>query len=244
MQKMPPEAATLEIHRTRYSEASTVFLCGSVVRKEDTQHSDLDLVVLYEHVEMARRESYVYEMWPVEAFIHDPQTLEYFFLEVDRSTGIPSLADMVASGIALPAETDISRSMRELSKSVLAMGPPQWNAEDLAASRYTITDLIDDVRSPRSREELIGAVTRLYPIVADHFFRSQGLWSAKGKSIPRRLQKVDPVFAEEFVSAFQHVLEHGMPEPVIRLCERLLEPTGGWLFSGYALHAPAKWRMS
>jgi predicted nucleotidyltransferase len=105
MTKMPPEAATLEIAKARYPEARAVFLCGSVVRKEDTPFSDLDLVVVYEHVEQARRESYVHQTWPVEAFIHDPQTLEFFFREVDRPTGIPSLADMVAGGMALPEET-------------------------------------------------------------------------------------------------------------------------------------------
>jgi hypothetical protein len=238
MTKMSPESVTMEIGKARYSEARAIFLCGSVVRREDTPFSDLDLVVVYERIEQARRESYVHKSWPVEAFIHDPQTLEYFFREVDRPTGIPSLADMVAGGIALPVETAFSRSLKDLAQHVLAEGPPQWSSEDLDASRYTITDLIDDIRSPRSRDELIGATAQLYPIVANHFFRSQGLWSAKGKSIPRRLRKVDPVFADQFIAAFQQVFEHATCEPVIQLCERLLQPAGGWLFSGYTLDAP------
>jgi hypothetical protein len=28
--------------------------------------------------------------YPIEAFIHDPATLEYFFLEVDRPSGVPA----------------------------------------------------------------------------------------------------------------------------------------------------------
>lgn len=103
-------------------------------------------------------------------------------------------------------------------------------------------DLIDDIRSPRNREELIGAVTRLYPMAANHFFRSRGLWSAKGKQIPRRLREVDPAVADEFVAAFRQVLENATPDPVVQLCERLLAPVGGWLFSGYTLDAPPQWR--
>jgi hypothetical protein len=35
--------------------------------------------------------------------------------------------------------------------------------------------------SPRSGSEFIGTVTRLYPMVATHFFRSQRLWSANSR---------------------------------------------------------------
>ena len=101
-----------------------------------------------------------------------------------------------------------------------------------------ITDLVNDIRSPRSGGEFIGTATRLYPMVATHFFRSQRLWSAKGKSTPRRLREVDADFANEFASAFQAAFENGAVEPVIRLCERVLEASGGWLFSGYRLDAP------
>lgn len=49
------------------------------------------------------------------------------------------------------------------------------------------TSLVDDLRSPRSRTELIATGTALYTVLADHFLLGQGRWSASGKSIPRRL---------------------------------------------------------
>lgn len=242
--KQSAETAAAEIAAARYADASTVFLCGSVVRGEQTEFSDLDLVIVYGQIHQARRESYTHGPWPVEAFVHDPETLEYFFREVDGPTGIPSLADMVSGGIAIPSETDFSESMRKLARAVLDEGPQDWSDEDFANSRYTITDLVDDIRSPRSRHELIGTLTVLYPTVATHFLRSQRLWAAKGKSIPRRLKEVDGEFADAFVSAFQEALENGVVEPVIQLCEQLLEPCGGWLFAGHQLSAPESWRRT
>jgi predicted nucleotidyltransferase len=75
--------AARAIGRQRYPEASVLFAAGSIVRGEGTVHSDLDLVVVYPALAAAYRESFVLDRLPVEAFVHDPETLEYFFVEVD-----------------------------------------------------------------------------------------------------------------------------------------------------------------
>lgn len=233
-----------EIAAARYADADVIFLCGSVVRGEETASSDLDLVVVYRQVPHAVRESFTYDSWPVEAFVHDPETLNYFYREVDAPTGVPSLADMISNGMAIPSDTEFSQAVRAAAQAFLAEGPAQWSAEELANSRYFITDLVEDIRAPRSRGELTGALTRLYPMVATHFFRSRRLWSAKGKSIPRRLKEVDAVVANAFVSAFQSAFEDGAVERVIEFCDQLLAPSGGWLFAGHRLDAPSSWRSA
>ena len=77
------------IRSLRYADAGAVFAAGSIVRGEGTPFSDLDLVIVYPQLERAYRESFRFDGLPVEAFVHDPATLEYFFTEVDRPTGIP-----------------------------------------------------------------------------------------------------------------------------------------------------------
>src|SRR5690349_17930039 len=91
------------IYETRYPDAAAVLLAGSVVRGQATAHSDLDLVVLYERVAHAWRESFLSEGWPVEAFVHDLETLRYFFEKVDGTTAPPSLAYMVLEGVDVVA---------------------------------------------------------------------------------------------------------------------------------------------
>ena len=101
-----------------------MFLAGSLVREEGTPYSDLDLVVVFKRLPTAYRESFHFQGYPVEAFVHDPETLNYFFTEVDRPSGIPSLMQMVVEGVEVPDTTSPALRLKQLAESVLAMGPP------------------------------------------------------------------------------------------------------------------------
>lgn len=233
----------LRIRQSRFPEATTIFLAGSLVRGEGTSTSDLDMVVLYEHLSSAYRESFIFENWPVEAFVHDPQTLEYFFKEVDRPTGFPSLAAMVAEGIEVPEANAFTHLLKQRASEILEEGPPKWTAQETDKSRYFISDLTEDLKDPRSSEEMHATATRLYSALADHYFRTKNLWSAQGKTIPRRLHAVDAAFAEQFLQGFEQLFSRNCPKAVIELAENILEPDGGFLFEGFRLEAPKNWRV-
>lgn len=236
-------SAANKIREEFFPAASACLLAGSVVRDEATAFSDLDLVVVFQNVDKAQRRSFTFEGWPVEAFIHDAQTLEFFFREVDRPSGVPSLANMVNEGIEVPDETGFGSSLKGLATQVLKEGPIPWGQKERENSRYVISDMIDDIREPRSSEELRIVVSNLYSATADYFLRSQNLWSAKGKSIPRRLLSVDSEFYQHFKDAFEVAFTIEDTDPVIRLCENVLKPDGGFLFQGYVREAPSEWRM-
>ncbi|MEM8613181.1 MAG: nucleotidyltransferase domain-containing protein, partial [Cyanobacteria bacterium P01_H01_bin.105] len=105
-----PIAIATKIQQDRYPNADVIFLAGSVIRGEGTATSDLDLVVIFQQIPAACRESFQFEGWPIEAFIHDPETLRCFFLEADRPTGVPSLPAMVSEGIEIPQPSQLSSS--------------------------------------------------------------------------------------------------------------------------------------
>lgn len=244
MQK--PSAALSAAKKVRdqfFSTASACFLAGSVVRGEATAYSDLDLVVVFERVKNAQRQSIIFDSWPVEAFVHDPQTLEYFFREVDRPSGVPSLANMVSEGIEVPRKTECGNRLKDLASRMLEEGPIPWRQTERENSRYAISDMVEDIREPRNSGELRIVVSNLYVAIADHFFRSQNHWSAKGKSISRRLMSVDPEFHQRFTEAFETAYKQEDTAAVIRLCEHVLEPDGGFLFDGYTRDAPTAWRI-
>lgn len=242
MERSDPREVASEVLCTRYAGAAFLFLAGSVVRREHTATSDLDLVVVFERIGRARRESFTHGGWPVEAFLHDASTLRYFFGDVDRPSGVASLASMVAEGVELPASTALSRRLKAMASEHLAAGPPPWGRSEVDASRYAITDLMQDMRDPRSPQELRASAAVLHARVADHYLRSRQLWSARGKTIPRRLRQVSPAFAAAFEAAFDRAFEQADCAPLFALCEELLAPDGGWLFDGYALDAPETWR--
>ncbi|HXT69325.1 MAG TPA: nucleotidyltransferase domain-containing protein [Vicinamibacterales bacterium] len=230
------------IHSDRYKDAVAVFAAGSLIRGEGTPFSDLDLVVVYAQLPCAYRESFKFGGYPVEAFVHDPATLEYFFLEVDRPSGVPALPQMVVEGIEIPSSSEISRGLKQRAAAVIAAGPAALDNETEQRMRYFISDLLDDLRAPRSQDEMIGAGARLYEQLADYYLRRRGLWSAKGKAIPRVLNRVEPGLSAAYSDAFAALFAKGEPEAAIRLAEGLLEEAGGTLFEGYRADAPAGWR--
>lgn len=157
----------------RYADCSALFVAGSLVRGEGTAHSDLDLVVIFPALRCAYRESFRFAGYPVEAFVHDPETLEYFFVEVDRVSGIPALPQMVAEGVEVPKPSDLSRALKRRAIAVLEAGPPPLDAEAEARLRYMITDVLDDLRDARSYEELLGTGSQLFEALANYYFGAE-----------------------------------------------------------------------
>src|SRR5258708_5349665 len=225
--------AVKEVLESKYPDANVLFLAGSIVRGEGTPLCDLDLVVIFDRLPNAYRESFHFQGIPVEAFVHDPETLNYFLFEVDRPTGIPSLAQMILEGIELPEPNEVSQSLKQLAALVMEAGPPVLSDEEVLKLRYNLTSLVDDVREPRSRDELLASGAELYEALADYYFRSNHRWSAKGKAIPRILKRADADLCLRFCNSFAELFRNGQSGTVIALVEELLEMKGGFLFDGH-----------
>lgn len=237
-----PMFVTKELLETRYQGAETIFVAGSVVRGEATTYSDLDLVVLYPKIKAAYRESFFHRDWPVEAFIHDPETLRYFFQKVDRPIGRATLAEMISEGQEIPGPSEFSDQVKKLAIDVLREGPPPLSEGEIQDLRYHISELIDDIREPRSKQELIAAATLAYNELANYYFRASRNWTGSGKALLKRMRKTDPVFARRFSEAFDVLFAAGQPARVIELAEELLAQQGGFLFDGYRRDVSADWR--
>ena len=238
-----PRETARRIFEQKYPEADCLFLAGSVIRAEATPYSDLDLVVLFKRVDCAYRESFIFDDWRVEAFVHDVSTLKYFSIHKDKEVGRPALPHMVLEGQVIPAHTELAKTVQSFARELISEGPPALTPEEIRLRRYLITDKVDDVRQPRSKSELIATGCQLYGAISDFYFRSQGLWSAEGKTILRKLKAHDPKFHDEFVDAFRNLFEAGDVAAVIALTEKILHPQGGFLFDGFRLSAPQDWRL-
>ncbi len=237
-----PLFVTKELLETRYQGAEAIFVAGSVVRGEASTYSDLDLVVIFPRVEAAYRDSFTHRGWPVEALVHDPETIRYFFENVDRHIGRATLADMISEGHEIPGPTPLTENLKSLAGATLREGPPALTEEEVEDRRYHISELIDDIREPRSRQELIASGTLVYNELADYYFRSRRGWAGTGKAVLRRMKKEDPVFARKFSEAFDVLFGSGESGKVIDLATELLAPAGGFLFEGYRRNVPTAWR--
>ncbi len=237
----PIEAAHAVLDR--YPEADSAFLAGSVVRGEATPSSDLDIVMLFEHLDHAFRESFFEADWPVEVFAHDRETIEYYFLEEDRASGIGSLMWMVHDGIAIPDATPLNVAVKARALELIREGPIPWDKAALDYSRYTLTNLVDDLLDARNADEERAILTACYSVVSHHILRSRGNWSATGKMIPRRLHALDPAIASAFNTAFAAAFS-GNVESLVKFVDSTLEGVGGRLFDGYRADAGTEKRLT
>jgi predicted nucleotidyltransferase len=226
--------------RERFCEASAAFLCGSILTGENTPESDYDFVVLYEKVEKAHRESFLFEGRKVEAFIHDPETLTYFFEKVDVL--VPSLCSMIDQGLIVKNEKGLADKVKSQAHAMLLLGPKAFGPDEIDDYRYAISDMCDDLRFPRNYFETISVAARLYAVLAEFYLRTQGHWSASGKHIPRALNRYSPEMAYKFLEAFKILYTSELTYSVIALAEEILSNFGGMLFDGYHKDAPLKFR--
>jgi len=93
--------------------------------------SDLDLVGLHPDVENAWRESSSCESWPIEAFVHDTETLHYSRNEIDRASGVPSLPRMVLDDTRIRSESDLSTTQKGKACQAIEARPPLLTCERL-----------------------------------------------------------------------------------------------------------------
>ena len=241
--RLEPRLVAERLWRERYPDAQALFCGGSIVRGEGTPTSDLDVVVLFERVERAWRDSFYFQGYPVEVFAHDHETLAYFF-DHDEKGGRPCLAQMIAEAIAVPKLDSSSQRLqewaRERVKSPRAVPP----LDVLERARYAVTDLLDDFRDERPRAEQVSVACALYPEVCQFVLASRGAWSGVGKSLPRALRALDPELASTLEQAFDQFFRTGDRAPAIAAVLRAIEPFGGALFEGYKAEAPGDWRVS
>ena len=238
-----PLFAARELFDQRYKGAEVIFVAGSVGRGEASTYSDLDLVVVFKKVSQAYRESFSHRDWPVEAFIHDPETLNYFLHQVDRPLGRGTLAAMISEGHEVLGPSTFSNSVKMFARDVYREGPPALLKSEIEDRRYKLSELIDDLREPRSRQELISVATVIYNELADYCFRTQRKWAGSGKGTLKRLKETDPQLARKFGEAFDLLFATGQTAGVIDLALGLLAPEGGVLFEGYLREASPTWRF-
>jgi hypothetical protein len=226
----------------RFGEADFALAAGSIIRGNATVGSDIDLVVVLPRLERAWRESFDEGPFPVEAFVHDLETLRYF-MDLDVKSGCPVMVNMVASGQVIGRGIAAGRQLQAVAQATLAKGPFPLSGQSYDALRYQVSDLVDDLRGKRPPDEVFAIANALYQKLGDLILLGRGAWTGRGKWLPRMLKDLDLEIADRFAHAFRCVAE-GEAGPLLTLAERELDRHGGRYFAGYKLDAPLEARTS
>jgi predicted nucleotidyltransferase len=216
-----------------FPNCNGALLAGSVVRGEETDTSDLDIVIFDETVPSSYRESLIEFDWPIEVFVHNKSSYKPFF-ESDRERARPSLPQMVSEGIILK-DDGVIEIIRKEAIDLLKEGPEEWSEITLQIKRYFLTDTLDDFIGCTNRGEEIFIANSLAELVSEFVLRSNRHWIGTSKWIVRSLRAYDEDYTIQFVEAFETYYTTGDKERVIHLVEAAMEPFGGRLLEGFSL---------
>lgn len=239
MENKPVEVVK-KLVKERYKDAKAVFWAGSVSQGAGTESSDLDLVIIFEALPSAYREAFLYEEWPIDAFVHDEISLQYFFEESRRGNGISGLVHMVLYGQEITPPSPFSHRIKAIAEQFLQAGPQAWNHEKIDMERFLITDVLEDIIFPKSRAEQLASTAWLYEALAQFYFRAQTKWCSSGKAIVSYLKQDNPNLAEDFLQSFEQVFQSGETVNLEKLTQRILAPYGGLMGREFKAIAPAK----
>jgi len=232
----------------RWPDARVAIIGGSIARGEATPTSDIDLLLVFDRVDQAWRDTLKVGTQTVELFGHDPATFDYFCREIDRPGARMPLANMVIDGVSVLPDVPPYRAatawLRTHAQQLIDDGPPPLTPAMLASRRYEITTLLEDLIDGTEPDETLATAVKLYDALAHFALRASGAWTGVGKHLARRLRATDPQLAAGLVAAMNAIVSEPATGKALfdAAVQRTLAPHGGLLLEGFALPAPAAWR--
>jgi hypothetical protein len=215
-----------------FPECHVAFVASSVLRGEGTITSDLDIVIITGREDAPFRQSFMWEGWPVEAFVHTETSYLDFFAR-DRVRYEPTLEMMCAEGVVLRDRNSLAERIKATARRELEAGPEPLTQRAIDRIRYTITDLMDDLIGSVRPEESFFIATALAEESVRLLLLRNRRWLGKGKWTLRALRRFDPGMAERLSGALKLFCSTGNKDDLLAFANEVLEPVGGRLFEGY-----------
>jgi predicted nucleotidyltransferase len=238
--RVDPNELVFALSKTRYTSCDSIFFCGSASRGEQTAFSDVDIIVLFDRLSRARRETFRQGGWLVDAQIHDVETLNHLVV-TDARLGSSIVAKMIVDGIVVPKMTTRSELIVQVASKLIAAGPPP---QDFSGVRYMVANIITDLKQTQDRHEILALGVDLYKMLATFYFRSKQEWAVSKKMIPKVLKVLDPDMEQRLHKVFITLFADSDYAPVVQLAEDLLASVGGPIYENFQMNFPVAARLA
>lgn len=137
----------------------------------------------------------------------------------------------------------LAQNLKQDAADRMLKGPGPLTDKRSKELRYIIADLIEDLHGDRTAPEIRAISASLYQPLADLTLLGRGVWSGKGKWVPRLLHMHDSELAVRFDDAFRSAA-NGKSSVLRALAEGELSRNGGAFFAGDRRQAPASARQA
>ncbi len=227
----PVETATDVVDR-RFPTARVAFVGGSVLRGEGTPTSDLDLVVVKDPPDSVYRVTLRRHGWPVECFVHTPESLRLWARADIVERRRPVLARICTEGAIVRDAGESATGMRTELGGLLGEGPVALSDEELDHLRYVVTDLVDDLVDREDSLSRILLAGELAHRLTDLWAVRDGTWWGTPKAAVADLRRRDPDLAVGLEAGVLAAVA-GDTTPLVKLASNALQPFGGRLLVGF-----------
>lgn len=231
--KKDPVNILKKLVQERYQCAQAAIWTGSVSQNRGNGESDLDITVIVESVDFAYRQAFMYEDWPVDAFIYDESSLYSFFELARDNDKYAAVIRLIYEGQDILEPNEVSQNIKKMAKNIWHIGPIPWTQKKIDAARFFITDVMHDIQTPSTQEEQIASTMYLYEPLIQFYFRAQTKWSASGKALIRYLKEDNPLYAQQITKGYEQVMQTGECDILKEVVKEILNPYGGFLWDGF-----------
>ncbi|GCE16930.1 nucleotidyltransferase domain-containing protein [Dictyobacter kobayashii] len=211
-----------------FPNCKAAILAGSAARGEETEQSDLDILVINEEGASAYEESLSALGRSIDVLFYTHKTcLKLFKQEIQRRR--PVLSHMCAQGIILKDTDGLAQQIQHEARQVLQYGPEPISQEEQNIHRNELTDYLDDLIGSKNPYE--NYIIAFHVIVGSIVIQlnAHKHWLGAGKWLLREFQHYDPQQAQQCLHAMDSFYKHGRKEDLIAFAEQSLQSTGGRL---------------
>lgn len=209
-----------------FPHCNAAILAGSACRGEETDKSDLDIVVVVQGAKTAYEESLQAFGKSIDVLFNSHETCRQFFKK-EMLWRRPVLAHMCAQGIIIKDEDGLAQQIQQEARQVIAYGPEPVSDDDMDKYRHQLTNLLDDFISSRNQYESYLIAQHVLGESIDIQLRANRQWLGAGKWLLRACHDYDPSLAQQWCAALDAYYKHGHKEGLITLAEEALNTVGG-----------------
>ena len=226
----PSHQFILDTVSERYGEPSFCFFFGSHAFGRGDADSDIDVIVVMNHLARAYSERFSSNGFLFDAHVHDPETL-HAMMRAENNHGLAVLTAKVDQSLVLPQVCEVASKLKEVARGLLSSGPPRTEKWDLP--RRYLTAALSDIGRCADRDERRMMAVDLYISLIDIFLRWHGQFSNRGRYLVRAAKRFDAAFSDRAEAALAAVFQNDSLSPLIQLAREVLDSIGGTLDHGY-----------